>query len=181
MPLRPLDFSRRKKWQIVAGIARQKIVDIVFARIHSGHERRPCHRRNRRKRRAQFAECSFVPQLRQVRQPSFIHEASGEIWIHAVESQNYRALKRRLSISISPPQETEQLAKRPRHQRVERIEERNKDRPERRQHGKSRTRPGVGMSKRRQENEGYQQDPCGAGAPAREMTALQTEQRATTP
>src|SRR6202035_3923672 len=38
MPLRTLDFSRRKIRKIVAGIARQKIVNVVFARIHPGHE-----------------------------------------------------------------------------------------------------------------------------------------------
>src|SRR6202140_244780 len=46
MPLRTLDFSRRKIGKIVAGIARQKVVDVVFAWIHPGHERRPRHRGN---------------------------------------------------------------------------------------------------------------------------------------
>ena len=108
----------------------------------------------------------------QVRQPAFFHKSIGELRIHPVESQNHRSLKRRLSICVAPPDKTEQLAERPRHQGIERIEERNKDRPERRQHRKSRARPGVGMSKRRQENESDQQEPCGAGALAREKPAL---------
>src|SRR5258708_35105671 len=131
MPLRPLDFRRRKIRQIIAGIARQKIVDVVFARIHPGHARRPSHRRNRRKRPAQLAEGSSVPQLREVWQPAFVHESVGELATHTLESQNHRSLKRRLSVCVSPPDKPEQLAERPSHQRVERIEERNKDRPER--------------------------------------------------
>ncbi len=82
-----------------------------------------------------------------IRQPAFFHEAIGEFRIHAVESQNYGPLKRCFSIGVSPADETKQLAEGPRHQRVERIEERNEDRPERRQDGKSRARSSVGMSK----------------------------------
>ncbi len=111
---------------------------------------------------------------------TFLHEPVSEIRIHTVESQNHRSLKRRLSIRIAPPQKAEQLTNRPSHQRVERIEERNKDCPERREHRKSRTRPGVSMGKGWQENERDQQDPCGAGALAREKLPLATERRAIT-
>ena len=36
--LRPLNLRRREIGQIIAEIARKKIVDVVFARIYSGHE-----------------------------------------------------------------------------------------------------------------------------------------------
>src|SRR6266446_9032492 len=107
MPLRPLNFSRRKIRKIVAGIARQEIVNVVFTWIHTGHERRPSHGRNRRKRGAQLAEGSFVAQLRQVRQSAFVHKAISEFRIHSVESQNHCSLKRRLSICVAPPEKTE--------------------------------------------------------------------------
>src|SRR5258708_659048 len=141
MSFRPFDFSRRKIRQIIAGVGGEKIIDVVLARIHPGHECRPRHRRNRRKRRSQLAEGSFVAQLRQVGQPAFVHESVSKFRIHTVESQNYRSLKRRLSICVTPPDKPEQLPERPSHQRIKGIEKRDKDRPERRQHSKSRPPP----------------------------------------
>ena len=178
MPLRTLDLGGRKIRQIAIPIASQKIVNIVLAGIHSGHKRRPRHRRNCREGRAQFAEGSPIAQLRQIRQPAFFHKPVGEFRIHPVKSQDHCPLKSSFSIGIAPPQKTKQLPERPRHQRIEGIQERNKDRPERRQHRKSRAWPGVRVGESRHQHHRNQQNSCGAGAPAREKRALAMNRRA---
>ena len=90
--LRSLYLRRRKKRKIVVLIARQKIIDIVFSRVHASHERGPGYRRDGWKCGAQLAESSLLLQLREIWQHAFADEPLGEFWVHTVKSQNHRPL-----------------------------------------------------------------------------------------
>ena len=76
-PFRAANFCRREEWEVAVQVPRKKIVNVVFARIDSSHERRPGHGRDWRKCRAQFAKCSLVAQLSQIGQFPFGDESAG--------------------------------------------------------------------------------------------------------
>src|SRR5579872_1423838 len=99
--LRSLNLRRGKVGQIVAEIAGKKIVDVVLAGVYAGHERRPRHRRNRRECGLQFAECSSLTQLREIRQLAFGNESFRQFWIHPVEAKNDSALDLCFPVSLS--------------------------------------------------------------------------------
>src|SRR5262249_31071252 len=79
------DFSRGQKRKIILLVAREKIIDIVFARIHAGHERGPCHRRNRRVSRAQLTKRSLLLEGCQIRQLTLRNEPLRKLGIHAIK------------------------------------------------------------------------------------------------
>src|SRR6266536_3491328 len=122
-PLRTAYFRRRKKRKIVVLIPSEKIVDVVLPGIHPGHERGPCHGRDRRKCRAQLAECSLLLQSREIWQHAFANEPFGEFWIHAVESKNYGSLDLRFARCFSATQQSEQMPQWPCEKRISRVEE----------------------------------------------------------
>src|SRR5437764_12077592 len=67
-PFRAANFCRREEWEVAVKVPRKKIVNVVFARIDSSHERRPGHGSDWRNCREQFATCSVVAQLSQMGQ-----------------------------------------------------------------------------------------------------------------
>src|SRR5579872_2796057 len=103
-PLWSFDLRRRKVRQVVAEIPRQKIIDIVLARIHSSHKGRPSYWRNGGVRSPQFSEGPLLAQLRQVRQPAFCDESLGQFRIHTVEAENDRAFDLSLPVCLAPAQ-----------------------------------------------------------------------------
>src|SRR6266513_1118580 len=109
-PLRSLYLSRRKKRKIVVLIARQKIIDIVFSRVHASHERGPGYRRDGWKCGAQLAESSLLLQLREIWQHAFGDEAFGEFGVHTVESQNHRSLDLGFTRGLSATEQPQQMA-----------------------------------------------------------------------
>src|SRR2546430_16025959 len=76
-PFGAVNFCRREEWEVAVKVPRKKIVNVVFARIDSSHERRPGHGRDWRKCRAQFAKCYLVAQLSQIGQFPYGDESAG--------------------------------------------------------------------------------------------------------
>ncbi len=79
--------------------------------------------------------------------PSFMNRSASS-GIHPIKTQNHRALEHRFAVSVAIAQ-TPQVPEGPGEQRIERIQERNKESPERRQHRKSRAGAGIGMARER--------------------------------
>ena len=144
------DLRRGKKRKIVLQIAGQEIINIVFAGVDSGLKRGPRDRRNRGKCGSQRTKSSAVAKLGEVRQSSFVHEAIGEFGVHAVEPHNHHAFHLGLGVSFAAPEQSQELADGPGHQRVEGIKEGDEDGPERRQDGKSRAGAGISFAAQRE-------------------------------
>src|SRR5439155_6341687 len=159
-PWRP-NFNGAELRLIRAKIGRQKIEDVVLARINAGLERRPRDRRNGRQRAAERLEAALVTQLGQMGQLAFGEQSLRQAVIQAIQPEDYHpfdaAARRGASLKQHAPQQAERPSQQQRDGRTDRQEHGQKRPGE----GEPRARSDISVrwarSKQHQENRQEQQ------------------------
>ena len=156
-PLDAAEVRRRQHGQVGPPIAVEEIEDVVPARLRAGAERRPRHRRHRRKRGLQAPIAARLRELLEVRQQPLLHEPIGEHRVLAVQADDDEspdAGARRLASAQPPPEHAERPEQQGHHGRERRREEHEKRREQR----EARAGPDVGVGRLRRREEQHAGD-----------------------
>ena len=140
-------LGRGQDGGVGAGVPGEEVVDVVVGGVHSGGEGGPGHRGNGRLAGGQCGEAALLLQPLEVGQQTFLHEALGQLGIHAVETHNHHpgivGLLPALSTALE--EETQQQPQGPGEEGKARQQNGQQQHQKRGNEGKTRPRSDIGL------------------------------------